>query len=93
MNDCLSLPGLGWKNFNSLRKEDDEPIHTYNEKYMQCFVWQSIKGGRVCAYDQFFHSKSCDYILKCLSKEFVSSTTYNTTEKFLKYRDQHEKIL
>ena len=27
MKDCLSLPGLGWNYFNSLRTED-EPIYT-----------------------------------------------------------------
>ena len=27
MKDCLSLPGLGWKYFNSLRTEEDEPIY------------------------------------------------------------------
>ena len=35
MKDCLSLPGLGWKYFNSLRTEEDEPIYTYNDKYMR----------------------------------------------------------
>ena len=40
MNDCLSLPGLGWKYFNSLRKEQDESIYTYNDKYMRWFVRQ-----------------------------------------------------
>ena len=34
MKDCLSLPGLGWKYFNSLRTEEDEPIYTYNDKYI-----------------------------------------------------------
>ena len=29
MKHCLSLPGLGWKYFNSLRTEQDEPIYTY----------------------------------------------------------------
>ena len=29
MNDCLSLPGLGWKYFNGLRTEEDEPIYTH----------------------------------------------------------------
>ena len=38
MKDCLSLPGLGWKYFNSLRTEEDEPIYTYNDKYMRWFV-------------------------------------------------------
>ena len=31
MKDCLSLPALGWKYFNSLRTEEDEPIYTYND--------------------------------------------------------------
>ena len=38
LKDCLSLPGLGFKYFNSLRTEKDEPIYTYNDKYMRCFV-------------------------------------------------------
>ena len=52
MKDCLSLPGLGWKYFNSLRTSEDEAIYTYNDKYMRWFVRQSIKGGRVCAFNQ-----------------------------------------
>ena len=43
MKDCFSLPGLGWKYFKSLRTEEDEPIYTYNDKYMRWFVRQSIK--------------------------------------------------
>ena len=31
MKDCLSPPGLGWKYFNSLRTEEDEPIYIYND--------------------------------------------------------------
>ena len=27
MNDCISVPGLGLKYFNSLREENDEPIY------------------------------------------------------------------
>ena len=42
MKDCLSLSGSGWKFFNSLRTEEDEPIYTYNDKYMKRFVRQSI---------------------------------------------------
>ena len=52
VNACLSTPGLGWKNFNSLRTEDDEPLYKYNDKYMRHSVRQSIKGGRVCALNQ-----------------------------------------
>ena len=47
MKDCLSLPGLGWEYFRSLRTEEDEPIYTYKDKYMRDFVRPSIKGGRV----------------------------------------------
>ena len=36
--DCLSLPGLGWKYFNSLRTEEDEPIYTYNVKYIRKYL-------------------------------------------------------
>ena len=28
MRDCLSLPRLGSRNFNSLRTEEDQPIYT-----------------------------------------------------------------
>ena len=51
MKDCLSLPGSGWKFFISLRTED-EPIYTYNDKYRRWFFRQSIKAGRVCAFNQ-----------------------------------------
>ena len=82
MEACLSLPGLGWKNFNSLRTEEDEPIYTYNDKYMRWFVRQSIKGGRVCAFNQYHKSKSCDDILKIISKELcVKGNIYDIIEE------------
>ena len=68
MKDCLSLPGLGWKYFNSLRTEEDEPIYTYNDKYMRWFVRQSIKGGRVCAFNQYYKSNHYDDIKKFYQK-------------------------
>ena len=52
MEDCLSIPGLGLKFFISLRCEEDEPIYTYNDKYMRWFVRQAAYGGRVCAFNQ-----------------------------------------
>ena len=57
MKECLSLPGLGWKNFNSLRNEEDEPIYTYDDKYMRWFVRQSIKSGRIGSFNQFYKPK------------------------------------
>ena len=69
MKDCLSLPGLGWKYFNSLRTDEDEPIYTYNDKYMRWLFRHSIKRGRVCAFTQYYKSKICNDILKIISEE------------------------
>ena len=68
IKDCLSLPRPGWKYFISLRTEEDEPMYTYNDQYMRLFVRQSIKGGRVCAFIQYYKSKICDAILKLIQK-------------------------
>ena len=57
MKDCLSAPGLGRKYFNSMHDENDEPIYTYNNKYMRWFVRQRIKRGRVCAFNQYYKSR------------------------------------
>ena len=62
MKNCLSAHGLGWKYFNSMRDENDEPIYTFNDKYMRWFVRQSIKGGGVCAFNQYYKSKICDEV-------------------------------
>ena len=93
MKDCLSLPGLGRKYFNSLRTEEDEPIYIYNDKYMRWFVRQPIKGGRVCAFIQYYKSKHCDDILKIINKELaVKGTVYDAIEAFMEYKNKHFKI-
>ena len=93
MKDCLSLPGLGWKYFNSIRTEEEEPIYTYNNKYMRWFIRQSIKGGRVCAFNQYYKSKHCDDILEIINKELaVKGNVYNTIEAYVEYKKQHFKI-
>ena len=69
MKDCLSLPGLGWKYLNSLRTEEDEPIYSYSDKYIRWFVRQSIKEGRVYAFNQYYKSNFCDDISNHISKE------------------------
>ena len=50
MKDCLRQPGLGLKYFNSLRTEEDEPIYTYNDKYIRWFDRQAAYGGGVCFF-------------------------------------------
>ena len=59
MKDSLGAPGLGWKYFNSMRDESHEPNHKYNDKYMRWFVRQSITGGRICFFNQYYKSKVC----------------------------------
>ena len=93
MKDSLSLPGLGWKYFNSLRTEEDEPIYTYDDKYMRWFVRQSINGGRVCSFNQYYKLKHCDDILKIINKEVaVKGTLYDTIEVYMEYKNNHFKI-
>ena len=90
MKDCLSLPGLRWKYFNSLRTEEDEPIYTYNDKYMRWFVRQSIKRGRVCAFNQYYDSKICGDISKIISKELnVKGNIYDKVEAYLSYKNKY----
>ena len=98
MKDSLSLPGLGWKYFNSLRTEEDEPIYTYIDKYTRWFVRQSIKGGRVCAFNQYYKSDHYNDIKRILSKELgvpKDANIYEIIEEYLRYKkkyyDRYEK--
>ena len=94
MKDCLSAPGLGWKNSNSMRDENDEPIYTYNDEYMRWFVRQSIKGGRVCAFNQYYKSKIYDEALRIISEELkFEGTVYDQIEAYLKYKKHHEEFI
>ena len=93
MKDCLSLPGLGWKYFNSLRTEEDEPIYTYNDKYMRWFIRQSIKGGGVCAFNQYYKSDHYNDIKRILSKELgVKGNIYDIIEEYLRYKKKYYDI-
>ena len=69
MEDCLSLRGLGKKNFNSLGTENDEAIFIYNDKYMKFLVRQSIEEGRCAALYQYYNYENCDDVLNHISKE------------------------
>ena len=94
MKDCLSLPGFRWKNFNSIRTDEAEPIYTYNEKYMKWFVSQSIKGGGVCAYSHYYKSKACENNLKCISEEKnVKGNIYDFIKGYLNHKTNHLEII
>ena len=82
--------GFGWKFFKSLRTEEDEPIYTYNDKFMRWSVRQSIKRGRLCAFIQFYKSKSCDGILKIISDELnLQGKIFDNLEANLNYRKKY----
>ena len=94
MKDCLSVPGLGWKYFNSMRDDNDEPVYTYNDKYMRHFVRQSIKGGRVSCFNQYYKSKVSDEMFQNISKELdVKRNVYEIIESYMKYINDHLRII
>ena len=93
MKDCSSLPGLGSKYFNSLRTEEDEHIYTNNDKYMRWFVRQVAYGGRVCAFNQYYKPKSCQDILKTISKKLsVKGNDYDFIEAYMENKNKRFKI-
>ena len=60
---------------------------------MRWFVRQSIKGGRVCAFNQYYKSKHLDKIKRNLSKELgVKGNTYDNIEEYLRYKKKHYEI-
>ena len=90
LKDCLSLPGLGLKYFNSLRSEQDEAIYTCNDKYMRDFIRRAGSGGRVCAFNQYYKSKSCDDILENISEELkVEGNVCDKIEAYMNYKNKH----
>ena len=58
MKDSLSAPGLGWIYFNSMRDETDEPIYTYNDKYMQFFCTKKHKRRYMCGFQSIIYIKN-----------------------------------
>ena len=76
-----------------MRDANDEPIYTYNDKYMSWFVRQNIKGGRVCSFNQYYKSKICDDALKILSEELnVKGNVYDNIESYMKYKIKHFRV-
>ena len=60
---------------------------------MRRFVWQGIKGWRVCALNQYYKSKNCDDILKIISEELnVRGNIYDFIEAYLKFKYKKLKI-
>ena len=60
--NCLILPSLAKKSFNSLRDENEEPIYTYKDEKVRWYVKQSIKGGRCADFNQYCKSIISDEV-------------------------------
>ena len=61
---------------------------------MRWFVRQSIKGGRVCSFNQYYESKISDDVLKIISKELnLKGNVYDIIEAYMKYKNDHLKII
>ena len=60
---------------------------------MRWFVRQSIRGGRICVFNQYYKSKHCDEILKIINKDLaVKGTVYDTIEAYMDYKIKYFKI-
>ena len=60
---------------------------------MRYFVRQAAYEGRVCAFNQYYKSKSCDEIVKLLSEELiVGGNIYVVIQGYMIYKNKHLKI-
>ena len=95
MKNCLTLPSLANKYFNSLRDESDEPIYTYNDDFMRYFVRQSIKGGRCSALNQYYKSNISKEVFNIISKELniadINDNVCEIIDKYFKYTNEQRK--
>ena len=90
MKDCLSLPSLGWKHYMSSRTPSDETISSYADKYMRHFVRQSIKGGKVGAFNQPYESQISNKVFETISDELkVIGNKYEIIEAYSKYETEY----
>ena len=96
MKNCLTLPSLANKYFNSLRDENDEPIYTYNDEFMRHFVRKSIKGGRCSALNQYYKSHISKEVFNIISETLGVNNNDNVCEiidKYFEYTNAKRNII
>ena len=80
--------------FQFIKNKEDEPIYSYDDKYIRWFAHQSFKGGRLCALSQWQKSKVFDEVLKILSEELNSKgDIYDFVEEYLNYQNTQLEII
>ena len=61
---------------------------------MRSFVRQSNKRGKICSFNQYYHSKICPDILKIIAEDLnVKRKIYDTIQVFLNFRNEHFKTI
>ena len=92
MKNCLTLPSLANKYFNSLRDENDEPIYTYNDEFMRHFVRQSKKGGRCSALHHYHKSTIPDEVFNIISEElYINGKICEILDNYFEYANKQGK--
>ena len=92
MKNSLTLPSFANINFNSLRDENDEPIHTYTDQFMRNFVRKTIKGGRCNAFNQHYISLISDEVFNIMSRELnVNGNVCDILEKYFEFSNRYKK--
>ena len=74
------------------------PIYTYNDKYTRQFVRQSLKRGRVCAFNQCYKSKLFKIFQNIFSKIIprelkFEGNVYGIIEVYMKYKIDQLKLI
>ena len=69
MKNSSTLPSLGWKYFNNLRDENDEPTYTFKDKYVRWFVRQPIEGDWRAALNQCYIFNIAEIVFEIICRE------------------------
>ena len=96
LKNSLYLPSSASKCFNILRDENDEPNHTYIDRFMRNFFRNSIESGRCAALNQYEKSTISDEVYNNISKELgvngiICEILDNNFEILNKYEKLYEK--
>ena len=71
MKDSTTGTSLGWKCFERYNKNRE--LHTFTDKNVRDRIRRAIKGGRVCALNQYLESKQCEQMLHTVEKDLGMS--------------------
>ena len=92
MKTSLTLPSLASKFSNSLRDENDEPIHTYNDPFFPNFVGEALKGADVMFLTNIINLKLMIRFLIIFPKMDVNCNRCNLLERYFEFLNKYEKL-